>query len=161
MVRPREKQWFSSNTNFVGLATNTQTEIQLFGASIHGARQIKGATLLRSIIDLRIQAQAVAQTVQLFWGLGIYTADARVAGGLSDPEDTSDRPNYVVRGKLTTIQSSLSDSSQWDRKELDIRTGRTLRSEEEELLMVLKNSAGPGGFALNFYMFGRFLMLMP
>ena len=158
--RKREKQWFTSSTNFNTLTDGSQEVVQLYNATIHGPRFMKGATVLRSILDMRIQAAAVAQTVICNWGMLIVNEDARVAGAVPDPGDTSDRPDYIVRGKLTTVQASLSDSSQWDRRYLDVRSGRTLNSEEDGLVIIVENNSG-GGFTLNYYIYARILLLLP
>ena len=155
----RDMEWFTSIQPFAAQGSGAQATAQLFDASIHGPRFIKGATVRRMIIDMKIRATAVAQLVELFWGIVIVSNDARVAGGLPDTEDSAERPDWLVRGRLQTIQASLSDSSQWARIDLDIRTGRTLRSEEDELDLIL--DASTSGFILERSHFIRVLMLMP
>ena len=159
VTRRRERQWFTSRTSQLSIASAGLSDIQLYNATIHGPRFMKGATVLRLILDLTLRATAVAQEVELYWGVLIANEDARVAGALPDPRDDSDRPDYMVRGRMVTIQSSLSDSSQWDHRLMDIRSGRTLRSEEDGLLMVLE--AGSTGFTLEVSLFIRVLMLLP
>jgi len=159
MPSTREKQWFTSITPSTTLLSGAQTSIQLFNATIHGPRFIKGATVLRTLVDMKIQATAVAQQVGLFYGLAVVNEDARIAGALPEADDSADRADWMLRGRLSTIQASLSDASQWDTVRQDIRSGRTLHSEEDGLLMIL--DAETSGFTLSFNAFIRILMLMP
>ena len=95
------------------------------------------------IIDLRLAADSVAQRVQLLWGIVVVNADARAAGAFPDADDMTDRADWLVRGKMETIQDSLSDASQWDRVSLDLRAQRILHSEEAELHLII-DSVGTG-----------------
>ncbi len=84
----REKQWFTSITPFNTFASGVQGSIQLFNATIHGPRFIKGATVLRTIVEMELKATAVAQLVEIFWGLVVLNSDARVAGAVPEADHT-------------------------------------------------------------------------
>ncbi len=159
MARAREKQWFTSRNDLTSVASAARDDIQLYNATTVGAREIKGATVLRAILEIELRATAVAQEVGLFWGLVIVNEVARIGNQLPDPRDTADRADWMIRGNLRTIQSSLSDSSQWDRRRYDVRSGRMLRSEEDGVLVVFRATAST--FTLEFSSFMRVLMLMP
>jgi len=156
----RVKEWFSTQQAFQDLADGGQTNLTLFSAALVGPRFIKGATVTRMLIDIALRADSVAQTARLFWGIVPMNADARAAGAFPDADDMSDRPGWMIRGQLTTIQASLSDSTQWDRRFLDIRSQRVLRNEEEELQLIVDNLSG-GAVVGEWAAFIRVLMLMP
>ena len=158
VLRRRERQWFTSATGFTGLAAGDQTDVQLYNATIHGPRFMKGATVQRMIINMTIRSPSLAENNTLFWGIVVVNEDARIAGALPEADDTADRADWLVRGRLQNITSSVPDGSQWTHRNYDIRSGRTLRSEEDGLLMILDNL---GSFTVEFSQFTRVLMLMP
>ncbi len=158
--RGRELEWFTTEVAFSAVADGVFVTDVLYSATLIGARFIKGATVTRMLIDYRLEAAAVAQHVRFFWGITIVDQSAVIGDAMPDPEDLSDRTDWLVRGRLQTIQASLSDSSQWDTTRLDIRTQRILRSEEDVLLVRGNNNSG-GAFVLNHSFFIRVLMRMP
>ncbi len=85
-------------------------------------------------------------------------ADARAAGAFPDADDMSDRPGWMVRGRLQNIMLNVQDSSQWTRLHLDLRGQRRLRSEEDELQLILDSSAG---FTVEWSPFIRVLVKWP
>jgi len=156
----RTMEWFTGTQGFLQLNDTLTDNFTLFNALSFGAERIKGSTVTRMIIDMILQAESVAQTVTFDWGIVTMNADARAAGAFPDPEDVSDRAGWMVRGRMRTIQSSLSDGSQWARLNLDLRSQRVLHTEETELQLIVHNSSG-GAFALKWAPYIRVLMKMP
>ena len=156
----RPFEWYSSRQGaFVTLASGAQTNLLLYNAISLGVRNIKGATITRIIGQLKLRADSLAQNVDLHYGIVVVNADARAAGAFPDPDDLSDRPDWMVRGLLQTVQASLSDSTQWDVAKFDLRAQRILRSEEDELHLIL--TAGATGFILEWSAFFRVLVRLP
>ena len=124
-----------------------------------GVREVKGATVTRMLLDIRLEASSLAQQVQCHWGIVIVNADARAAGAFPDADDLGDRADWLVRGHLRTVQDSLSDASQWDRVKADLRAQRVLRSEESELHLIM--DAGSDGFTMVWSAYIRVLMKLP
>ena len=154
----RPTEWYTTDHPFTALGSGTGANFTMFNAISHGAQRILGSTITRNIIDVRLRASAVAQLVVVHWGIVVMNADARAAGAFPDPEDVSDRADWLVRGKLHTIQASLSDSSQWDRMSLDLRAQRRLHSEEDELQLIWFAS---GGFTAEFAAYIHTLIKLP
>ena len=152
-------EWFTGNLNFTNIASDGQLNFTLYNAATHGVDKIKGSTITRMLIDMIMRNTAVAQTNQLFWGITIMNADARAAGAFPDADDVSDRADWLVRGRLMGNADSLSDSSQWSRTHLDLRTQRMMRAEEDELQLVM--DAGGTGFTLDVSAFVRVLVRTP
>ena len=114
--------------------------------------------MTRTIVDLTCRANSVSQVVEMFYGIVVVNADARAAGSFPEADDMSDRPDWLVRGRMTTVTDSLFDSSQWHRVRLDLRSQRVLRSEEDELHVVIDNATAND---LSWSAFVRVLMKMP
>ena len=154
----RVKQWFSTQQSFVTLAGNAQDDLALYNAVIHGPRFIKGATVERMIIKMLLRSPVTTQDNTLFWGIVVVNSDARAALAFPEADDMSDRPGWLVRDTLENSMSNLSDAAQWSQTKMDIRTGRILRNEEDELSLVVDNGSAN---ALQWAIFIRVLMLLP
>ena len=155
----RPMEWYTKNFDFSSLASAAQNTGRLYSAQDEGLRNIKGATITRIIVDVGLRAESVAQLVRMFWGILIVSAEARIGLTLPDADDMSDRHDWLVRGRLFTIQDSLSDSSQWAWARLDLRAQRIMRSEEDELVIIF--DAGSDGFTMERTAFVRTLVRLP
>ncbi len=152
-------QWFSTETPFGGLAGAAFGNLLLYNVTFQASAAVKGATVTRTIVDLRLQAGSVAQLTEVYWGIIVINADARAASAFPDPEDMSETAGWMVRGRMQVVQSDLSDRSQWDEVKMDLRGQRTLRNEKDELHLILKN--GSASFTANWAAFIRVLMKLP
>ena len=159
MTLRRATQWLSTYKGRGNLASGVQDNLLLVNETELGVREVKGATVTRILLDIRLEASSVAQQVQMHWGIVVVNADARAAGAFPDADDYGDRADWLVRGHLRTIQSDLSDASQWDRVRADLRAQRILRSEESELHLIV--DAGSDGFTMIWTAFIRVLMKLP
>jgi len=65
----------------------------------------------------------------------------------------------LVRGAMNVNNSSLSDSSQWHRVNLDLRAQRVLRTEEDELHLIMNNLNT--SFTVDVYAYIRVLVKLP
>ncbi len=119
---------------------------------------VKGYTVTRMILDLRLKADSVAQESSLFWGIAVVNSDARASGVLPDADVMNERAGWLVRGRLTTIQDSLSDRQQQDVAQLDLRSQRVMHNDEEELLLILDSVSA---FISQWQVFVRVLMKLP
>jgi len=155
----RPTQWYSAHIDRNALASGAITSHELFGTATVTATAVKGSTVTRFLIDLTVHPQSLTVVVNLFWGLVLLNADAVAAGGLPDPVDTSDRPDYLVRGWLQSGSGNLSDLSQDRRVSLDIRSQRIIRSEEDQLRIVFQ--ASTSGITLDYSFFSRALIKRP
>ena len=156
---PRPVEWFTVETDFLSLATGAQTNKLLYNAASSSSAAVKGATVTRMIVDVRLRATSLAQLNKAFWGIVVINADARAANAFPDPAEMADRPGWLARGRLQTIQDSLSDASQWDKVQLDLRSQRILRAEGDELHLIFEN--GATGFTAEMSAFVRTLMRLP
>ena len=136
----RRMQWFTSEQVFASLPFGVSGNLLLYNILSQDASPVKGATVTRMLVDLRIQAAGTASRVDMPWGIVLVNADARAAGAFPDPEDLADRAGWLARGRLMTVQDSLSDASQWDRVALDLRSQRVMRNEKDELHLLVHNT---------------------
>ena len=154
----RPMEWFNTSRSFTSLAASTQVSTTLFSAAAQGTRSVLGATVTRELLDIYVQAESVAQLVEMYYGLAILSQDAVLASGLPDPDSETDRADWLTRGRIMTIQASLSDSSQWGRVHLDLRSQRILRSEEDQVELIFNNTTA---FILKWAFDMRMLIKLP
>jgi len=155
----RPMQWFDTETPFGGLAGNAQANLLLYNVTFQASASVKGATITRMIIDLRLQAGSVAQLTEVYWGIILVNADARAAGAFPDADDMSETAGWLARGRMMVVQSDLSDRSQWDEVHMDLRSQRVLRNEKDELHLILDN--GSASFTANWAAMIRVLVKLP
>jgi len=159
MTMRRQTQWFGSRAAWSSLIASAQSNLLLYNTTSLASAPTKGTTVTRMIVTVRSRPDTIAQDVNLAWGIVVVNADARAAGAFPDPEDLGDRAGWLVRGDQLGKSANLSESSQWVITELDLRSQRILRSEQDELHLVVKNYAGATG--LEWSAFIRVLMKLP
>jgi len=158
-MQRRPMQWFTSEQALGPLtAATAQTNLILYSVLSQSNAAVKGATVTRMLVDLVMGGASLAQDIRMHWGITVVNADARAAGVFPDPSDLAETVSWLARGRLIGIQSDLSDSSQRRYAQLDIRSQRVLRSEKDELHLIVDN-AGPNTF--NWAAWIRVLMKLP
>lgn len=151
----RETEWFTLQRGYTALAAGGQTNETLINATSIGARFIKGTTITRMLLDFRMKPDSVAQQCNAFAGIVVMNADARAAGAFPEADDVSDRAGWLWRARFAPMASSLSDGSQFEVRHLDIRSQRKLRTEEDELQLVIDNG---DSFIVNWSVYIRVLV---
>ncbi len=160
VTRSRERrptEWFTTDKIFTTVTDGSQDTTTLLSAGQIGARFIKGTTITRMVIDFVMKPGSVAQDVFMYYGIVVMNGDAVVAGGFPEADDVSDRAGWMIRGRLITKADSVSDGAQFARRNLDIRSQRILRSEEDELQLIVDNKSA-GGFTLTYSAYIRVLV---
>jgi len=155
----RETNWFNLDAAFQNLGSGLTTNQTLLSDTTIGNRTIKGATVTRLIIDITIRNAVLAQNNVLYWGITKVNADARAAGAFPDPSDMNDKAGWMIRGRLQCNADSLTDPTQWVSRHYDLRAQRLFRNEEEELQLLIENSAT--GFTVSWTAFIRSLVKWP
>ena len=155
MQRHRTTEWYSKDIGIATLATGLLATLELYSIADVTATEIKGSTITRTLLQIRMNSNSISQNNELFWGLVQVNADAAAAAAFPDPEDLSDRPGWLARGKMENIQSDLSDSSQWTMLSIDLRGQRIMRTEETEYFLLIRNS---GAFTLQWSAYVRTLI---
>ena len=158
MTMRRQTQWFTREQINSAVGSGVSDNLTLTSAGVHNTFR-QGMTVTRMIIDLVLAADTLAQRNRFYWGICVVNAAARAGGAMPDPSDVTERPSWLVRGRMEVIQNSLSDASQWTRTLLDLRSQRVLRSEDDELQLLIKN--GATGFGAEWSAFIRVLVKMP
>ena len=156
----RTLQWFTAFRAWTSVAALATTNLSLYSSATLLSAPVKGVTVTRTILDLRMRNDSVAQDTELAWGITTVNGDAVSAAAFPDPDDQSDRVSWLIRGRLMGNADSLSDTSQWQRDQYDLRAQRVLRDERQELHLILHNSSG-GAAARSYAVFARVLMRMP
>ena len=156
----RAFDWYETFSTFFTLAPALQTNIRIRTAFDQGAANLKGSTVTRLIGWIVLAPTVQASLVELAYGVIIVNVDARIAGALPDADDPTDRADWMLRGRMISNMSSLSDSSQWDRNRIDNRAQRIMRSEEDELVLIL-NASSANNNNLNCALYMRALLKLP
>ena len=159
MTTRRTTQWFTREQQLSNLGPSAVTNLGLYSQGIHGDRFETKSIVTRMIIDLTFTGDTIAQRGRTYWGIVVVNAVARAAAAFPDPEDVIDRASWLVRGCEHFNQDSLPDRSQWARVQLDLRAQRVLRSEEDELQLIVSNAGT--GFSVIWSAFIRTLVKMP
>ncbi len=154
MTMRRETQWYTKILGFSSLASSAQTSLDLLSGMPQDMR--KGATVTRMVYKLVVRPTAVAQLVEAHYGVVVVSTEAFVAGAMPEADVVSDRPDWMMRGWLYSMADSISDRSQYDTTEMDLRAQRRLPSEDNTLALVF--DASTSGFGLEFAVFFRTLM---
>ena len=156
---PRPMQWVDSEARFGALAANAQSNLLLYNSLSLTAGLVKGATITRMIVDVTGRAGSVAQINYLFWGITVVNADARSAGAFPDSDDMGETAGWLARGRLVVMADSISDASQFVHARLDLRSQRILRSEKDELHLIVDN--GSSSFVVDWAAMIRVLVKLP
>jgi len=143
----RETEWFTLQRAFADLAPDGQTNETLFNAISIGGRFIKGTTITRMIIDMTFRNQTAAQDNIATWGILVMNADARAAGAFPEADDVSDRAGWMIRAQELFNAVAVASSSDWKRTFVDLKSQRLLRTEEDELQLIIDNRSGSFTFA--------------
>ena len=154
----RPLEWYDSRQASTTLLAGAQANLTLYNAVSHGPRNLKGATITRLIIDFALSASSVGQRSEVFWGIVLMNADARAAGAFPDADDFTDRADWMVRVRSEVSQLDLTDSSQWDRRRLDLKSQRIIHSEEDELQFIIDSVSA---FSCIWTLFVRALVRLP
>ncbi len=157
--RRRTMQWFSKFAQQTNLASGGQANLALYNTSDVNFLFIKGATITRVILDLIWHPQTLTTASYLFWGLVIGNAEVFAAGSFPDADDMSDRAGWLGRGMLKAKSGNLSDGSQDPHVQLDLRSQRVMRTEEDDFRLILDASAS--GITGDYTAFVRTLIKLP
>ncbi len=155
----RPVQWYSTIMPLTSLASAGQITVSLLSVATVPLARIRGSTITRIVMKLRAHSTNLATLHEVHWGIVLMNADAVAAGGFPDADDASDRADWMVRGWLSARAASLSDQSQDDVTELDLRAQRILRSEEEDLRLIM--DADASGSIVQLSAFVRVLLKYP
>jgi len=155
----RRLEWFTRFIGFTVIASGAQDSFDLYSAAALGAGDIKDSTITRMIIKIIMLPTNLVTMTELFYGIVILNQDAVTAGALPEADVTTDRADWLVRGWLAAKSANLSDITQTDRVELDLRAQRKLHSEEDALTIVYDASAS--GQDLQVAHFVRTLVRLP
>ena len=156
----RQTEWYEDFRDFTPLVQGTSDVVRIRAAVDEGAANLKGSTVTRLIGWVAVVPTVLASVSSCAWGIIVGNSDARVVGALPNPEDISDRADWMVRDRMLVNSNSLSDSSQWARRSFDLRAQRVMRSEEDELCFVIHASATNNN-TMNYAVYIRALLLLP
>ena len=155
MTSPRRQlRWFDTLVGFTNLASGVQTNHDLLANQ--ATDLVMGSTITRIILKLALKANTLVTLHEMHYGISIVNADAVIGGALPDADVVSDRADWMLRGWLYARSSNLSDRSQDDVVQHDVRAQRILRASADRLHIILDASAS--GVTLQYAMYARVLV---
>ena len=139
----------SHNTIATGATVINDLLIQL------PADEKKGANIARAIIEITAQMSVASSGGIASLGITTMQGDALAALAYPDPQEDSDRVGWLWRAQKIVASDSVNDSSQFARFVFDIRTSRSLRGADMNMLLILHYA---GADSVNFDGFIRLLV---
>ena len=157
MVMRRKTQWYTTRLVDFSLIAGAQDALILFDQLSAVGDIVKGCTVTRMLVDLWMKPASVAQVNTALWGITTVNSDARAAGALPEADDLAERAGWLVRGELYSIANALT-RSEFAHTQMDLRSQRVLRNDEEELILIIDNA---GSFTMVWHAFVRVLIKLP
>ena len=153
----RATQWFDQTIAINALAENQITSTTLLPTILDLAK--KGATILRTLIDINIQAVTVNVNLILDVGVVMMQSDAIVAGAFPDPADDAEQPGWLYRKSIGLYTTDAFSTVNRVPFLADIKAKRKFAGEAWELMMIWERDAAVG--TLNIQGLVRVLIAKP
>jgi len=138
----RQTEWFDFILEQNGLAANAQLGLRLDNSL--AVTEKKGITLVRTIIDINVQAGTTGANLELFLGISLISEDSFVAASLPDPLDDDEQAGWLYRKTVGLAASVLFDHSQTVQVVADIHAMRKYPGEDFLLCLTLERDAAAG-----------------
>jgi len=139
-------------------AAGAQTCVDLLAPYSSVVDNLKGHTVTRILLTLTATPDAINEIGQVFYGIAIVNADAAAASAFPDADIESDNVRWLLRDYMDTRMTNLNDGSQKETRTYDLRAQALLRSDQEEVHLILDRT-GVGGMLHS--MLSRVLLRMP
>ena len=137
--RPRRPvEWFDTLVD-LSLAASTQNGTVLTTNILDAVK--KGATIVRTIVDLWYSVNALNQNSICDLGLVMINDDAIGSGSFPDPQTVTDKPGWMLR-KRVVIQGSEENVPESNHFVFDLKTSRILAGDDMDLILITNNNAG-------------------
>ena len=135
----RAVEWFDFEINSA-LVQGSQSVVNLT-ANLQDDEK-KGMTLVRTIVDLELAAQATGTGGKLSMGIVMVSDDSLAAGAVPDPEDNIDKPGWLWKSLRSFFTSTINDHAQATVVQHDLRGMRKFPASGADLVLIMTNFAG-------------------
>jgi len=155
---PRGFRWVTRIDDSQAVSSGGQTCIDLLVPYTVLVDNLKGHTITRIIMRIILEPDTTDQITSTHYGIAVVNADAAAANAFPDADIEGDNVAWLMRDFSVNRMTSLTDSSQVADRSYDIRAQRLLRSDQDELHLIVDTSSGGG---MIFRMMTRVLLRLP
>ena len=155
---PRGFRWVTRIATGQAVSSGSQSCVDLLAPYSFVVDNLKGHTVTRIVAKIVVFPDTVDQGTHTFWGIAVVNADAAVANAFPDSDIEADNVRWLVRDFSVNRVTSLTDRSQFDGGSYDLRAQALLRSDQEELHLIVDTASGGG---VIFSMMTRVLLRVP
>ena len=139
----RAVEWFDFHVNQTvssGSQNGVQCDINL------GSSEKKGATIVRTLVDLWVMPTATGTGGTGGMGLAMINSEAAAASAFPDMDSPDDQIGFLWRTFFPFFTSDANDFAQAVRFKEDLRGMRKYPAEDFELTLIMDNATGTTAF---------------
>ena len=155
---PRGFRWVTRIFPRTAVAASAQQCVDLLVPYSSVVDNLKGHTVTRIILKIVVEADGAGPVSQTHWGIALVNADAAAALAFPDAEAEQDNVRWLLRDYSDNRLSSTTDHAQLTIERYDLRAQALLRSDQEELHLIVNQNAADG---ILFSSMTRILLRMP
>ena len=158
MPNRRGFRWVTRRVIRRVIASGQQECIDLLAPYSSVVDNLKGHTVTRILMRFGSVADTVDQITECDYGIALVNADAAAAGAFPDADVEGDNVRWLLRDYQQNVVSSLTQRHQRVERTYDLRAQALLRSDQEELHLIVDQESGGGAI---FSMQTRVLLRLP
>jgi len=111
-------------------------------------------------MEMWVRNDVVLEQKTMDWGIVLLSGEAVSAGAFPEADDEDERVDWLGRGRMFAITTTIGDGASIGHMERDLRAQRVIRDEFQQLRLILDiDATGTGGFFVTFIT--RVLLRMP
>ena len=152
-ARRRTAEWYDVSFND-SIAQNVQ-DIKDMSTNLE-SNERKGATIVRTIIDLQFIPATSNVQMRTFLGLVLVELDAFASAVVPDPSLSDDQPGWLYRAQTSVRASSVNDPNPY-RLQADIKSRRKFPGEDVLYTAILERDSAVGNVLVTGWI--RYLVL--
>ena len=139
----RAVEWYSRTLFNTAVAASGQSNLDL-SSEVPDALK-KGGTIIRTLLDLTVNANLASTTTDVSLGLVLVTADALAAGAFPDARAFQDEPGWLYKNTcLVRGDASFAAAYQGTHIKEDLRGRRKFTGEEMRYVLLMEAGTAAG-----------------
>ena len=152
----RRTEWFDLTVNqTVAAGDQNSNDLTINMADV----EKKGATLVRTLVQLYCAAVTVGTGSVLSLGIAMLNEDAAAAGSIPEADSDTDKPGWVFRTVVPVFTDTANRFANLTVIKEDLRSRRRFQGSSDQIELILDNFAGSS--AINVDGLIRLLIMKP
>ena len=139
--------WYDQFIDIPGLPLDTSSS-RTFAVQMPDSLR-KGATLVRTIVDLMAGLSVAGTGGMLAMGIVITNDDALAAAALPNPEDDADQPGWLWRVRKSVFTNITTDRATLTPFFVDLRAKRKMSGEDLTPVLIVRNIGSAQSYNIN------------